>query len=440
MPNNQHPHSVEAEQALVGYVLVHPDEYMTVDIELEDFYVHKHRYVWAAIKRLRERDRGIDFVTIVDELGNANRLDEIGGPAFVTKLMTDYPLGFSPHDSATIVREHAQRRHILQLAGDMARVAQNENIPIDTKTSDFIDRLVSTSRIRGGAVHWSHYLSELYDEIDERYKDPQDIWGIPTGFGMFDKVTGGLQLGEFMILSGVPGVGKSIWAMQAAEQMADYAPGALYSLEMGGKQVMRRIVSARARVRTSRMKSGKLEGGDWEAIVKAIQRMEDKPVFMSDATGWTTTALRADLARLKLTKGVKWFVFDYMLLANDAAGQDETERTAAISRGLKLVCRHLDLAGLTVHSMNKTGMEASLPNQGNLRGSGQVSYDADLICFLTEFKPMSETDTYISKADTDNMRTLIFGKGRELEDPRKYIHMVKLPAYPAFGDYAQVAA
>ncbi len=189
------------------------------------------------------------------------------------------------------------------------------------------------------------------------------------------------------------------------------------------------------------MKSGRLEPADWDGIVRAIARLEEKPVFVSDATGWTTTALRADLARLKMTKGVQWFVFDYMLLANDAAGQDETERTAAISRGLKLICRHLDLAGLAVHSMNKAGMgDGVLPNQGHLRGSGQVSYDADLICFLIDFKAMTETDTYISKADTENMRTLIFGKGRELEDPRKYLHMVKLPEYPRFGDYAKAPA
>jgi hypothetical protein len=156
---------------------------------------------------------------------------------------------------------------------------------------------------------------------------------------------------------------------------------------------------------------------------------------MSDSSNWTTSALRADLARLKAQFGIKWFVFDYMLLAGDAPGLDRNERTEMISRNIKLICRNIDLAGLTVHSMNKAGIDSNSPDMANLSGSGQVAYDADLIAFLTPFQAITTSDGFIPARDQANMRTLTFAKGRELEDPQKYLHLVKLKEYPMFGDY-----
>jgi hypothetical protein len=158
---------------------------------------------------------------------------------------------------------------------------------------------------------------------------------------------------------------------------------------------------------------------------------------MADSPNWTTAALRADLARLKLLYGVQWFVFDYLMLAGDVPEMEETPRTQIISRNMKLICRHLDIAGVVIHSMNKAGIDAAKPDQGSLRGSGQVIYDADLICFLTDFQPMTVTEQFMKPDEQKNMRTLLFAKGRELEDPRKFLHLVKLPTYPAFGDYAE---
>ena len=236
-------------------------------------------------------------------------------------------------------------------------------------------------------------------------------------------------------MSGKPGVGKSILEMQRAAQMANSAPGAIYSIEMSGKQVMRRIVSAKSQVQVSRLKSGRLEGDDWQHLVAAIEDLRELPVFMSDVTGWTTTSLRADLSRLKATEGVQWFLVDYLSLLDDARDQDIDSRPSIISRRLKLLCRNLDLAGVAIHSMNKEGIGKNVPDQQHLSGRANVSFDADLICFLTEFQPMSVSDNSIPEKDRENMRTLFFAKGRELEEDRKYIHMVKLPRFPNFGDY-----
>jgi replicative DNA helicase len=436
MPNpNQQPFSVEAEQSVIGYVIVHPDRYAEIDLESSDFFIQRHSMIWEAIGSLRAQGKGIDFITIADELSRRGKLNEIGGVAALSNFVS-YDYSLEVETCAGLIKDNARRRKMIDLAGDIARAAYDQKSDIPTKTGEFIDRISKLAQSKSSAEHWQKYLSELYDDIVYRAEHPTETWGIPTGLSRFDKITGGAQKGESIIISGKPGVGKSMLAMQMGEGMALSEPGAIYSVEMSGKQVTRRSVSAISGVWSSKLKSGKLEDCDWPHITHAIEKLSALPVYMSDATGWTTTALRADLSRLKARYNIGWFVFDYLLLAGDAPNLEQTERTQIISRAIKLICRELFLAGVTVHSMNKAGIEKQRPDQQNLSGSAQVSYDADLICFLTEFVPVATVDGFISSQDQRNMRTLFFAKGRELEDPAKYLHLVKLPNLPRFGDYA----
>ncbi len=421
----------DAEKAVIGYILVNPGDYQEIGLSPDDFYVGRHQTIWSAVGDLIREGKSVDFITIQDKLNQLGKLAEVGGPGELAGLIA-YPYLFEARDAAEIIRDMARRRELVQIASDIAKAAYDLGQKLDTGA--VIDRLSRTSGIQHGAEHWSRFLSALYDDIERRAQDPKSVWGIATGFSRFDKVTGGLQRGESLILSGKPGMGKSMLAMQMAEQMAGSSPGALYSIEMTGLSVARRIVSAHSRVQVSSLKSGYISADAWTDVTKAIGALASKPVYMSDASSWTTTSLMSDLARLKARHGITWFVFDYMLLAGDAPSLDRNERTEVISRNMKLICRNLDLAGLIVHSMNKAGIDATSPDMANLSGSGQVAYDADLIVFLNPFTPM-ETSDVIRDADKQNMRTLMFAKGRELEDPRKYLHLVKLKDYPMFGDY-----
>ena len=213
----------------------------------------------------------------------------------------------------------------------------------------------------------------------------------------------------------------------------------MYSLEMTGASVLRRTLSAKTQIPSRKLKTGQLDGDDWQAITDAVERLTALPVYLSDDATWTTTALRADLSRLKIQHGIKWFMVDYLALMSDQPGLIEHERIGIISRNMKLICRHLDLAGIFVHSMTKEGMKAVVPNLTALRGEAGVAFDADVVCFLTDFKAVTPEDENVSKQDRDNMRTLFFGKGRELENPRRHIHYVKSPNYPQFGEYASMA-
>ena len=415
--------------------MVHPDRYAEIDLETNDFFIQRHQMIWSAIGGLHAQGKGVDFMTISDELMRQNKLSEVGGVSALAGFVS-YDYSLEIETCAGLIRDAARRRAMIELAGDIARSAYDQKSDIQSKTGEFIDRISRLALSKSSAEHWGKYLSELYDDIVARAANPSETWGIPTGLSRFDKITGGAQKGESIIISGKPGVGKSMIAMQMGEGMALSEPGAIYSVEMSGKQATRRSVSAVSGVWSSKLKSGRLDDSDWPHIAHAIEKLSALPVYMSDATGWTTTALRADLSRLKARYNIGWFVFDYLLLANDAPNLEQTERSQIISRAIKLICREQGLAGITVHSMNKAGIEKTRPDQQNLSGSAQVSYDADLICFLTEFVPVATVDGFISPADQKNMRTLFFAKGRELEDPAKYMHLVKLPNLPRFGDYA----
>jgi replicative DNA helicase len=288
-----------------------------------------------------------------------------------------------------------------------------------------------------GGVHWGKYLKDLYEEIEDRFQNPREIWGIPTRFSDFDFITGGLQSGESVVISGNPGIGKSMLTFQMCTQLAETVAGAVYSLEMSGVAVSRRALSAITNVKSRNLKKGTLEPDDWSEIAGGISKLDKLPIIMSDNPNWTTAALQSDLFRLKRDYGVKWFMVDYMTLLGDARSGEEYERLGDISRAIKLICRRLDLAGLLIHSMTKSGMDSAIPSLTALRGEAGVSFDADLILFLTKFVPQNDDDHSIPAGEQENMRTLIFGKGRELENPRKYIHLVKSPDYPNFREYAQ---
>lgn len=430
MPETQRPHSQEAEQALIASVLIRPDLFVMLDIEPRDFHQVKHQQIWQVLSELDS----IDFVTVCERLKAKNKLDAVGGSEYITSLLSSRVSSLHAEEYAETVRDYARRRGLLDLSNEIAKAAFDTKTPVATRTAEFITSLVDASRTAAGAVHISGIISKLYDEVEERSRNPKDIWGIPTGFPTLDKLTGGMQLTELMMLSGEPGVGKSILGMQMGIQMAATCPGAIYSMEMGEKQLARRMLSGIARIPTRNIKTGRLQDDDWTAIVKAIEKLEKLNLFISDSSGWTTTSLRADLARLKAQYGVQWFVVDYLYLLNDGAGNDEIERTALASKGLKQICMDLNLSGIAIHSMNKSEMgKNGVPGNQSLRGSGQIIYDADLIAYLTKYiaKP---GDFSIDNSQQQNMRTLTFGKGRELEDHKKYFHLIKQSGFPLFGE------
>ena len=427
----------QAEETLLGAALVINKLALEVNVEPAYFVYQKHSWIWEALI-ITSHLGDSNVVAVSNELDHMGKLGEVGGDKFLGDLVagatTQSPLQILAHEWAKTIRDLYNRRRMHRLGEEIVKRSHDMQVGTN-ETSDLIDRLLDLSQVIEGAVGLDTLLLEMDADLTERIKDPQSVWGIKTKFPKFDQITGGLQKGESLIIGGNPGIGKSMIAVQMGFQMAEDAPGAIYSLEMSKKNVVWRIVSARTRIESRKIKGGNLGPDDQTKIVQAYESLSNLPVLISGRSDWTTTSLMADLTRLKAQHGIEWFIVDYLALLSDSNYKEEHQRIAAISRHLKLVCRQLDLAGIFVHSLTKQGMASSIPGLAALRGEAGVSFDADVVVFLTGFNPVSDQEKSIIKENQENMRTLIFKKGRELQDPRRYIHFVKATHFPEFQEY-----
>jgi replicative DNA helicase len=433
MDNEKQLFSQQAEEAFIGAALIDPGNLQQIDLEPEDIYIQRHRWIYEAMQALQSRKADPDFITLTEELDRTGKLAELGGASEIVRLFnrTSSSLGLAQY--ADIIKGYARRRRVLKCANELAKAAYADG-EIDEQVSGVVDQLTTGIRPKNGAVHWSGALQRLYDVVEERCKNPKDFWGIPTGFIDYDRTTGGLQPGEVLYIGGEPGIGKSIWSMQIGLNLGKAGiPGAIYSLEMQELQIATRAISALSKVETRRLKTGRLQDDDWQNFTSTIENSIPYPIYLSDQSELTTSALRADLARLKLKHGIQWFVLDYMFLMADGDGKmDDTQRTALLSRRIKTLSSELNLAAITVNSVTKAAMGGkSQLSQKDLRGSGQVVHDADVICFITKHIP----DKSKWETEDESLRTVSFEKGRELENPKPF-HLTKLEKYPVFGNYA----
>lgn len=418
---NKIPYSLEAEEALLGAALIDPEVVTRVDLALDAFYIHRSAWIWESLRDLTQRGITPDFVTLTEDLHARGRLEEIGGAAYLAGLIAETPSSMGAENYAEIIRDKARRRGLIKIANDLAKAAFDQDAKIDGVQIAAIDALTRGAKVKGAARPLSEYVDRLSIDVAERVKNPKDVFGISTGVLDFDEITGGIQPSEVLYIGGDPGVGKSILSVQMGLGMAKHKPGAIYSLEMSGLQVTRRIVSSIGKIETRKLRSGRMTEAEVRQFEGACKAARSLPIYMSDESYMTSNALRSDIARLKAQHGIEWFVLDYLLLMSDSDGMmDEIERSAMLSGRIKRLCKEFEIGGITVNSVTK---------DGKIRGSNQVSHDADIICMLTEHQPA------YGGVPNPRMKTVRFIKGRDLSNPKTSFDLLKADGgYPAFLD------
>lgn len=416
------PNDKEAEKALLGSMLIDPEMFRRISINAEDFYNYRHRYIWIAIGDLVASGKDVDFLTVNAELERRGKLVEIGGSAYLTALIGNTPTSMHAESYAEIIREKANRRRVLALASKLANSAMDSDKALDDAIAGAVTDLVRSVHQTKGAIQVAEYFGMVFDEADERSKNPTDVFGIPTGFADIDKVNHGWQKGAVTIVSGEPGLGKSLLACQTAYYGATQKRGwVIYELEMRGVSVARRWISAFTGIPTRKILSGGMEDSDWPKFTNEIGKSDGLPLYMSDASGWTTTGIRADLARMIELYNVEGVVIDYLGKLQDMAGQEENSRINHISSMISNLAKDFNVAVLSIQSMNKTGLMADSKKTGHLSGPVGVGYDADDIIFMTR------------DDEEDNRINLQWSKAREGDEDR-YASLMKLPGLPAFGN------
>lgn len=415
----------DAERAMIGAILIDPGLLDELDILPDDFYVHRNRAIYDAARGLWRKQIEPDIITLTDLFERQGKLEDMGGAAYLTECIIQTTNTYSARSYAVTIKDYSRRRRIVSIANDLARVAYALNVNPGPAIMQAIDALAGAGQVGSGAAHMAEFMAQLADEVSERMNNPAEVWGLPTGFIDIDAYLGGLQPGEVFYLAGEPGIGKSKLMLNISANMAlaNY-PGVIYSLEMRGLAMAMRAVSSQARIPTRLIKSGKMDGRQYESFGHTIDELSAAPWYMRDSGQLTIPELRADLVRLKAQAGVQWFALDYLMLLSGYDDMGETERSAYLSRGVKQIAHDLNLVALTVNSVTKDAMgEGSTPSQKQLRGSGQVIHDADLIAFLVQ-----------DELNKVSGVKLVFTKQREVSGGKRTIRLIVQQDYPRFDN------
>lgn len=409
------PHSREAEEAVVGAVLINPEAYYDVAqfLAADDFYIHRHKWIWEAFTRLHEQRIPTDLLTLSEELDRMGQLQEIGGSAYLTSLINQVPSSLNAESYGRIVEGHSIRRKMINAANKIASLAYSEENVIDTVMNEAEKAVfnVSERRLKHDLQPISSVLSDYYDRIDELAKRPDDIMGVPTGFIDLDRMLNGLNPSDLLIIAGRPGQGKTGFLLSIAKNAAltHKKKVAIFSLEMSNEQVVQRLISNETGIDSQRLRSGKLTEQEWPLFTHSIEVFSDTKLFLDDTPAITPMQLRTKCRRLHMEHGLDLIVVDYLqLMGGDTRNDNRVQEVSYISRNLKILARELNVPVLTAAQLSRAVEQRTdkRPVLSDLRESGSLEQDADIVMFI--YRP----DQYEKDSDKHNVAEIIIAKHR----------------------------
>jgi replicative DNA helicase len=415
MPAQVVPHSREAEEAVVGAVLINPEVYYDVAqfLQADDFYIIRNRWIWEAYTRLHERRIPVDFLTLTEELDHMGQLSEIGGPAYLTALVNQVPSSLNADSYGHIIEQNALRRRMLTAANEIAKLAYQQEKAIDTVIDDAEKAIFSLSerRARHDLQPIQQVLSDYYDHIDELSQRTDEIFGVPTGLIDLDNLLGGLQPSDLLIIAGRPGTGKTGFLLSILKNAAlkHKKHIAMFSLEMSNEQLVQRLVAQETGIDSTRLRSGKLNENEWSLFTHAIEVLSDTQVFLDDTPAITPLQLRTKCRRLHMEYRLDLVLVDYLqLMSGDTRTDNRVQEVSYISRNMKTLARELNVPVLCAAQLSRAVEQRSdkRPVLSDLRESGSLEQDADIVMFI------HRPDLLEKDNPRQNIAELIVGKHR----------------------------
>ncbi len=388
------PHSVEAEQAILGGMMLDNSGWDRIAdlVHGGDFYRRDHQLIFEAIGALSEKSVPSDAVTVSEHLEKRSQLDDAGGLAYIASLARDTPSAANIKAYAEIVRERSMLRELIRVGGEIAGSAHANDGRSAADLVDEAERMVFEIAERGqragsGFIGLRKILPGVIDRLDELSHSDGDISGVATGFQKFDDLTAGLHGGELIIIAGRPSMGKTTLAMNIAENaaIAGRVPTAIFSMEMSAEQLAFRMIGSIGRVNQSKLRTGRFSDEDWTRINSAVAIMSQAPIFIDDTPALSPTEIRARSRRLKREHGLGLIVVDYLqLMGISGTRENRATEISEISRSLKALAKELDVPIVALSQLNR-GVEQRTdkrPIMSDLRESGAIEQDADLIAFI----------------------------------------------------------
>lgn len=384
------PHNLEAEQSVLGSLLIDRDAVIRVAsfLKPEDFFRSAHATIFQAIVDLYNRREPPDFVTVVDELERRERLEEVGGVAYITELMNAVPTAVHVEYYGRIVERTATLRRLIEAGSEIVRIGYDESLDIDEALERAEQAIFDVSQRRSTRdfTPIAEILEHYFDKLDAIQHQRGTVVGVPTGFADLDKLTGGLQRSDLIILAARPAVGKTSFQLGIAHNAAvQYGKTvAIFSLEMSAEQLVQRLLAMETGVDSHRLRLGLINDDEWDQISRAFGRLAEAKIFIDDTPSINIMELRSKARRLMAEHGVDLIIVDYLQLAQGRRAENRVQEISNISRSLKGLARELNVPVLALSQLSRA-VEARTdhrPMLSDLRESGSIEQDADIVMFI----------------------------------------------------------
>jgi len=384
------PQNIEAEEAVLGAILVNPNV-ITKVVEFlipDSFYKPAHRYVYEAMLQLFNQNERIDIVSVSDVLNFNTKLEIIGGRAFVNDLSFKTITTSNIEYYAKIVQEKAVKRALINAGSEIVTFGYDLN-PTD-ESLDNAERLIfdiASKKATKDLSHIKDLVLTSYEKIEHRFNHRGELTGVKTHFYELDNLTNGLQKSDLIILAARPSMGKTALALNIVQNVAikSKVPVAVFSLEMSKEQLVQRMLCSEAEVDTQKIRTGNMQRKDWDKLANAMSDISEAPIYIDDTPGCTLTDIRAKCRRLAMEeKNLGLVVIDYLQLMEGSGKEERIQQISSISRGLKTLARELDIPVIALSQLSRAVEQRKdrRPMLSDLRESGAIEQDADIVMFI----------------------------------------------------------
>ena len=412
------PHSVEAEQSVLGSILLDKDAMISVSETLmpEDFYKEAHRVIYECMLKLYNNQSEIDLITLADELRDQGYLDDRGGIAYITSLSTIVPTTSNIKYYINIVKEKSISRQLISAANDIINLGYDSS----TKVEDVLENAekkifdISQERTTNDFQPINQVLTETLSMLEKLYEEKSDVTGLTTGFRDLNKKINGLQRSDLLLIAARPAMGKTAFALNLVQNAAlkGDASVAVFSLEMSKEQLVQRMVAAQSSVELKKIKTGTLAANDWPRITDGMAVLSGAKIHIDDTPGIKISELRSKCRKLKIEKGLDLVLIDYLqLMEGEGHNESRQQEIAKISRSLKILAKELDCPVVALSQLSRAPEQRAdhRPMLSDLRESGSIEQDADIVMFLYR------DEYYNPDTERKNIGEVIVAKNRHGE-------------------------